>query len=105
MFMVLNSGDAPASLNGINTENPIKILRIDSNAPLVCHKDLKIPYHKDVITEMSVNHHIKLENDTNIHLSPLQEIQNARRLKNEKAKWSKECLRKNYHWRRRQRTT
>jgi hypothetical protein len=63
-----------------------KILRMITNAPWyvtnqTLHDDLKVPFIKDVIQEISINHHDKLENHSNPILQPLLEQQQRRRLK------------------------
>jgi hypothetical protein len=45
------------------------------------HDDLKLPFIKDVIQEISTNHHDKLGNHSNPILRPLLEQQQRRRLK------------------------
>jgi hypothetical protein len=69
-----------------NATKPVQILRMITNAPWyvtnqTLHDDLKVPFIKNVIQEMSINLHGKLGNHSNPILQPLLEQQQRRRLK------------------------
>jgi hypothetical protein len=79
-------GCASKSSQAILQKTRSKILRMITNAPwyvpnLTLHKDLKIPYVREVIFEKYAKHHRKLETRPNPLLRPLLDNGQPRRLK------------------------